>query len=34
MLYLFSMLILLAGSANLFAAMHTETIDYRHGDIM
>ncbi|MEK7279733.1 MAG: dienelactone hydrolase family protein, partial [Nitrospirota bacterium] len=34
MLYLFSMLIFFAGSANLYAGMHTEIVEYRHGDTM
>ncbi len=34
MLYLFSMLIFFAGSANLYAGMHTELVEYRHGDTM
>ena len=34
MLYLFSMLILLVGSANAYAELHTETVEYRHGDTL
>ena len=34
MLYLFSMLIFFAGSANLYAGMHTEIVEYRHDDTM